>query len=100
MTREVEIALCLGALALVTGCAGSTSQVVPTGHGTFMIPSQDVLGVSSGSAEKSKAFEDAAAYCMKLGKEVEPVLTSETEGGFNGLAAPIIEFRCVASVGK
>jgi hypothetical protein len=100
MAGQIRIAVAFAAMGLATGCTGSTYQVVPTGHGTFMIPSQDVLGVSSGSAEKSKAFEDAAAYCMKLGKEVQPVLTSETEGGFNGLAAPIIEFRCVASVGK
>jgi hypothetical protein len=95
MAREMRIAIGCAAVALVTCCAGSTYQVVPTGHGTFVIPSQGLMGVSS--AEKSEAFEDAAAYCMKLGKEVEPVLTSETEGGFDGLAAPKIEFRCVAS---
>jgi len=95
VARGRRIAIGFVAVALAAGCADSTYQVVPTGHGTFMIPSQGVLGASSGSAEKSKAFEDAAAYCMKLGKDFEPVLTSETEGGFNGLAAPIIEFRCV-----
>jgi hypothetical protein len=98
MLRSVGIAVSFGAMALVTGCAGPTHQVVPTGHGTFMIPSEDLMGVSSGSAEKSKALEDAAAYCTKLGKEIEPVLTSETEGGSNGLAAPLIEFRCVAPI--
>jgi hypothetical protein len=87
-------ALVLGILA---GCVGTTDQVVPTGHGTFMIPSQGLMGWSSGSAEKAKALEDAAAYCMRLGKEVETVLTSETEGGFGGLATPQIEFRCVPS---
>jgi hypothetical protein len=82
-------------LGIFAGCVGTTDQVVPTGHGTFMIPSQGLMGWSSGSAEKAKAFEDAAAYCMKLGKEVETVLASESEGGFGGLATPEIEFRCV-----
>jgi len=95
MAREMRIAIGCASVALATCCAGSTHQVVPTGHGTFVIPSRGLMGVSS--AEKSEALEDAAAYCVKLGKEVEPVLTSEIEGGFNGLAAPKIEFRCVAS---
>jgi hypothetical protein len=81
------------------GCAGTTDQIVPTGHGTFMIPSQDLMGLSSGSSQKAKAFADAAAYCSKLGKEIETILASDTEGGFGGLAAPLIEFRCVPSDG-
>jgi len=40
MAREMSIAIGFAALALATGCTGSTYQIVPTGHGTFMIPSQ------------------------------------------------------------
>ena len=79
------------------GWVGTTAQIVPTGHGTLMIPSQDLLGSSSGSTQKAKAFADAAAYCSKLGREIETVLASESEGGFGGLVAPVIEFRCVPS---
>jgi hypothetical protein len=59
MAREMRIAIGAAA-ALVSCCVGSTYQVVPTGHGTFMIPSQGLMGVSS--AEKSEALEDAAAW--------------------------------------
>ena len=82
-------------LGIFAGCVGTTDQVVPTGHGTFMIPSQGLMGLSSGSVEKAKAFQEAADYCMKLGKEVETVLASETEGGLGGFVTPEIEFRCV-----
>ena len=67
MAREIRIAIGCASVALATCCAGSTHQVVPTGHGTFVIPSRGLMGVSS--AEKSEALEDAAAYCVKLGKE-------------------------------
>ena len=97
MTRGIWISVCLGVLALATGCAGSTrqNQIVPTGHGTFLIPG-DFMGTSSSSTDKAQAFEEAAAYCTKRGKRVKTVLTSENGSGFLEIAAPLIEFRCVA----
>jgi hypothetical protein len=98
--RVIGIAVRLSALALGIGCAGPTYQVTPTGRGTFMIPSPDLMGASAGSTDKAKAFEDAGDYCLKLGKEVETVLASEPEGGSSDLATPLIEFRCVPPVGR
>jgi hypothetical protein len=58
------------------------------------------MGASSSSTDKAKAYGDAAAYCMKDGKTIDTVLTSENEGGFLEIAAPLIEFRCVKATKK
>lgn len=100
MTRGIWISVCLSGLALATGCAGSTRQhqIVPTAHGTFVIPG-DFMGTSSSSADQAQASDDAAAYCRKRSQEVKTVLTSENGSGFLEIAAPLIEFRCVAPAG-
>jgi hypothetical protein len=100
MTRSVWILVCLGVLALATGCATSTlqNQIVPTAHGTLVIPG-DFMGTSSSSTDKAQASEEAAAYCTKRGQQVQTVLTSENGSGFLEIAAPLIEFRCVSSAG-
>lgn len=84
-------------LVLVAGCAGPAHQlrIVPSGRGTFIIPSQDLMGTSSSSTDKAKAYNAASAYCMKRGREIETVLRSANEGGFTEMAAAEIEFRCV-----
>jgi len=102
MPRRIWIPLYLAAGVLATGCGGSTPQakIVPTGHGTFIIPSPDLLGASSSSTEKAKAYEDAAAYCTKRSREIETVPTSANEAGFLGIAEPEIEFRCVTPLAR
>ncbi len=92
--------ICGALLSIGVGCGGTTSRIVPTGHGTFVIPRKDLLGLSTGSSEKARALQDAVAYCRKLAEDIETVLTSEAEGGYGGLAAPEIEFRCVPSGGE
>jgi hypothetical protein len=98
MIRGIWISVCLGGLALATGSAGSTrqKQIEPTGHGTFVIPS-GFMGTSSSSIDRARAVNDAPTYCMQYGKEIKTVLTSENGSGFLEIAAPLIEFRCVAS---
>jgi hypothetical protein len=56
MTRSIGILLYL---VLVSGCAGSVHQfqIVPTGHGTFIIPSQDLMGAYASSTEEAKAYD-------------------------------------------
>jgi hypothetical protein len=97
MPRGIRIVFYVGAIVVVTGCAASTHryQVVPTGRGTYMIPSVDLMGASSSSIDKAEAYEVAASYCRKLGTEMETILGSETEGQFGGISAPEIEFRCI-----
>lgn len=73
----------------------TTSQVVATGHDTFMAASHGVMGHSSGPAQKAKAFESANAYCSKAGKEVETLNQSETQSAWGVAPSAEIEFRCV-----
>jgi hypothetical protein len=61
-----------------------------------MIASHGVMGWSSGPAQKAKAFEEADDYCKKLGKQMQPINSSETDGGFGKIAAGEVDFRCVA----
>jgi hypothetical protein len=100
LRSAAQTLICGALLSICAGCGGTTSRIVPTGHGTFVVPRKDLLGLSSGSSEKAKAFQDAVAYCRKLGQDIETVLVSEAEGGYGGLAAPEIEFRCVPSGGE
>jgi hypothetical protein len=99
MTRSIGILLCL---VLASGCAGSAHefQIVATGHGTFIIPSPDLMGTSSSSNDKARAYDAASAYCTKRGGAVETILTSANEAGFTEIAAPELEFRCVAPTAK
>ena len=91
----MRAALALSIAALLAGCAGAT-HVVSTGPGTYMIASHGVMGWSSGPAQKAKAFEEAGDYCKQLGKEMQPINSSETEGGFGKIASGEVDFRCVA----
>jgi hypothetical protein len=88
--------VCAMVFGMFAGCVAAGHEIVPSGHGTFVIPNQDLMGLSAGSAGKAKAFAAATAYCSKLGKDIETVLASESEGGYDGIAPPEIEFRCVA----
>ncbi len=96
MTNGIRIVIGLGILAFTASCAGTTNQVVPTGHDTYMIASHGTMGWSSGGAQKAKAFQEANAFCQSKGKEVETVNQNQSEGGFGKIASADIEFRCVA----
>jgi hypothetical protein len=61
-----------------------------------MVASHGVMGWSSGPAQEAKAFEDAGDYCEMLGKELQSINSSETEGGFGKIASGEVDFRCVA----
>ena len=96
MAIGIRVAIGLGLMVIVTGCAGTTNEVVPTGHDTYMVANHGTMGWSSGGAQKAKAFQEANAFCSSKGKEVETVNEHETEGGFGKIASADIEFRCVA----
>lgn len=90
--------LALVIATLLAGCAGVT-HVVSTGPDTYMVASHGTMGWSSGPAQKAKAFEEANDYCKKLGKQMEPISTSEQAGGFGKIASGEVDFRCVANPG-
>jgi hypothetical protein len=82
---------------LVTGCAGTTNQVVPTGYDTYMVANHGTMGWSSAGAQKAKAYEQANAFCKAKNKEVETVSEHVTDSGFGKIASADIEFRCAAA---
>ncbi len=87
------IVLCVAA----SGCAGTTAQVVRTGHDTFLIADHGTMGWSSAGAQKAKAYQQANDFCKsKGGAEVEALSEHTTDSGFGKIASADIEFRCVA----
>lgn len=80
-------------LALVA-CGGVT-DVVKTGPDTYLVASHGTMGWSSGAAQKAKAFQDAEDYCKRMNKQVQPIGTNETPGGFGRIASGEVEFRCI-----
>ena len=93
-TRTLTWAYCIAAVSLVAGCAGVT-DVVSTGPDTYMAASHGVMGWSSGGAQKAKALQKADAFCKSLGKQLQPIGTNETPGGFGKIAAGEVHFRCL-----
>lgn len=79
---------------LMSGCAG-VNHVVSTGGDSYMVAAHGVMGWSSGAAQKAKAFEQAASFCEKEGKELQAVSDNETQGGFGKIASSEVHFRCV-----
>jgi len=80
---------------LVLGACGGVTDVVKTGPDTYMVASHGTMGWSSGAAQKAKAFQDAENFCKHLGKQVQPIDTNETPGGFGRIASGEVEFRCI-----
>ncbi len=89
-----KLLLTLTATALLTACAGVT-DVIPIGKDTYMIASRGVMGWSSSQEEKALAFQKAGKYCNSLGKELQPVNTNETAGGYGRIASAEVQFRCL-----
>jgi hypothetical protein len=77
----------------LAACAGVT-HVVATGPDTYMVASHGTMGWSSGPAQKAKAFEEADDYCRRMGKQMQPIDSSEIEGGFGKIASGEVNFRC------
>jgi hypothetical protein len=93
----IRVWILFAALAILTGCAGTTHEVVPTGHDTYMVANHGTMGWSSAGAQKAKAYEDANNFCKQKGKEVETINERETDSGFGKIASAELEFRCIAS---
>lgn len=85
---------CIAMVFMFVGCAGVT-DVVKTGPETYMVASHGTMGWSSGPAQKAKAYQSAEAYCNTLGKQVEPISSSETPSGFGRIASGEVHFKCV-----
>ena len=83
------------AAVTVVGCAGST-DVVPTGPGTYMVASHGTTESSSGSAQKAKALEKAREYCEKSGKRLETIRAIDSgPESYGKVSSAEVHFRCV-----
>jgi hypothetical protein len=60
-----------------------------------MVEGHEGMGWSSGGAQKVRAFQKADAFCKSLGKQLQPIKTEETPGGFAELASAEVYFRCL-----
>jgi hypothetical protein len=83
------------AALMLAACAG-VSDVVPAGNGTYMVAAHGTIGLSSGSAQKARAYEEASDFCQGKHLTFQPIDTTENEGDFNKSASAEVEFRCVA----
>ena len=81
--------------ALTLTACGSVSEVVPIGRESFMVESHGVAGNGASATEKAKAFQTATAHCTKLGKEFQPISTSQTEAGWGRPPSAEVQFRCL-----
>jgi hypothetical protein len=95
-TRTITRVYYIAAVFLIAGCAGVT-DVVSTGPDTYIVASHSTMGWSSGGAQKAKAFQEANDYCKNLGKQMQPISSNETAGGFGKIADGEVEFRCIKS---
>lgn len=89
-----KLLFALTSTTVLAACAGVT-DVVPIGKDTYMIASQGVMGWSSSQQEKALAFQKAGAYCNSIGKELQPVSTNESAGGYGRIASAEVQFRCL-----
>jgi hypothetical protein len=86
----------LSAVALLAACA--SSGVVPVGQDTFMVTKQSTTGFHSGASVKAELFPEAAAYCGKVGKELQPVAERLVDGvPGRSFASAELTFRCLAA---
>lgn len=89
-----KITALLMALFAVSGCA-TVFEPVSTGPNTYMVAAEGVLGNSSSGKQAFKAQEQAAAFCVNRGKQIETMSSNEVPGGFGKVASATVNFRCI-----
>lgn len=70
----------------LAGCA-STSQIVPIGNGVYEIAGSSATALSSAGAQRVRLIEKASEYCGKLGKNVDVVDSSGSDGHMGSFAS-------------
>jgi hypothetical protein len=82
-----------GITLLMAACSGTT-KVIETDPGSYRVTSHAAVWRSSGSAQKTKAYEIASAYCKAKGKHVETLNSFESPRGLTQKASGEVDFRC------
>jgi hypothetical protein len=87
-------ALIASSAVMIVGCAHNAG-VIPIGNGTFMI-SRSEWGIQhTGATVKSDVIKQASEFCLKHGKELDIVNTSQQDMvPFKSEAQAEVEFRC------
>lgn len=76
----MRITLVLPTIAIfIIGCA-STSPIVPIGNGVYEISGSSATALSSAGAQRVRLIQKASEYCSKLGKSVNVVDSSGSDG--------------------
>lgn len=68
----------IGALIALAGCA-ATSTVAPLGGDTFMLSKQAATGFHGLGNLTAEVLTEANAHCVKLGRGMQVVSTSESQ---------------------
>jgi hypothetical protein len=74
-------------------CSPNTG-VVPIGDGNYMASKFGSMLTYSGGEVKAELYRDAARYCAKQGKEIEPLSSTSKDSGYGTYASAEIQFRC------
>ncbi|CAN7469715.1 hypothetical protein LJR175_003137 [Variovorax sp. LjRoot175] len=90
--KKTLLAAVLGVIALA-GCG--TTGVQPIGNGIYMSSKLGSMLTYNGGEVKADLFREAAEFCGKQGKKVDPVSSSSQGAGIGTYASAEIQFRCV-----
>jgi hypothetical protein len=81
-------------LVLLLSSCVSTSQVMPYGKDTYAVTAADSgSGLNTSGDMKMRAIAAANDYCMKLGKRMRPVESSERGNTLVGASSALV-FAC------
>ena len=85
----------VGLAAVLTGCA-ATSSIAPMGGDQFMLSKQAATGFPGLGNLKAEVLTDANAHCVKAGKTMQVVNTSESQPPyiFGNYPRAEVQFAC------
>jgi hypothetical protein len=91
-TKSLTVAI--AAAFLVTGCPTTTTGIVKISDDTYMLAKQDP-NVWSGAEVKVGLYQEANAYCAKLGKKFIQVSNTSVDAvSKQSMAGAEIQFKC------
>jgi hypothetical protein len=76
--KKLLICTCV---TLLAGCA-ATSNIVPMGSDRFMMSKQAATGFPGLGNLKAEVFTEANTYCTNLGKKMDVLASSESQGPY------------------
>jgi hypothetical protein len=94
MPRRLSFTLI--ALALLSACADTAHEIVPTGHdGSYVVTARGSASFSSLAPLRDQAYSDAKTYCARKNLQLKPLGDRENTGGYEKSPVFSLEFQCV-----